>query len=295
MARDFAEDGAWGATSDSNGAADGGFGSGASSANTSPYYGTWGADTGAAMQDGSSNTTGVNGNTQRGQKNSFGKEIGSDMSYDDWMKYGGGNFGAAPPTRPSTPRSDAELAGDPNLGATAYHGVRGTSNNPWGSQTQSWPSPPIGGAQDTSGQTPWGSQFRQNTGFIGFAEGGAIDEDPNGTDQMNSGMGNQLQQQINAALGVVDNVLSYGRKLHGLGGGDDGAISEKPQQMAGRTDMPVRPGGQSETGIPPERPAPGRLPPTSNPFGKRADASTEQSEGDDQSTGAIDTEEQETA
>ena len=43
--------------------------------------------------------------------------------------------------------------------------------------------------------------------------------------------------------------------------------------------MPTIPGSQSESGIPPLQPAPGRLPPTSNPFGKRADAGD--SDGDE--------------
>lgn len=91
-----------------------------------------------------------------------------------------------------------------------------------------------------------------------FSGGGAIEE---------PGQGDRLQQAINAALETVDNGLSYGRKLHGLGGGDDEAI---PGQQA-QARMPMAPGSQSETG-PRTQPAPGALPPASNPFGRRADA-----------------------
>lgn len=96
------------------------------------------------------------------------------------------------------------------------------------------------------------------TGFS-FAAGGAIpDEDINGSPD---------QDAIQRALTSVDAVLAFGRKLHGLGGNeeDDGAI-----KMAGR--MPSVPGNPSNSGVPPAQPMPGPLPPTSNPFGKRADA-----------------------
>lgn len=123
-----------------------------------------------------------------------------------------------------------------------------------------------------------------------FSEGGAIDEgDPNATDPQGSGLGNSLQASINAALGVVDNVLSYGRKLHGLGGGDDDEGAIKGTQTAGR--MPSVPGTPSDSGVRPVQPAPGALPPTSNPFGKRADASQDSPPEE----GAIPTDEEETA
>lgn len=55
-----------------------------------------------------------------------------------------------------------------------------------------------------------------------FAQGGAIDEDmggdPNATDPQGSAMGNSLQQSINQALTTVNNIMSYGRQLHGIGG-----------------------------------------------------------------------------
>lgn len=135
------------------------------------------------------------------------------------------------------------------------------------------------------------------TGFTNnaFAAGGAIGEedmgDPNATDPQGSALGNSLQLSINKALSDVQSVLSYGRQLHGLGGdagGDQGAV-----KTAGR--MPALPGNQSESGRPPVQPMPGPLPPTSNPFGKRAtmsDAGSDSQGGDNAAPGAIDTEEE---
>ncbi|OYV25241.1 MAG: hypothetical protein B7X08_06430, partial [Acidocella sp. 20-63-7] len=62
----------------------------------------------------------------------------------------------------------------------------------------------------------------------------------------------------------------------------------RPQQMAQagyqNNRMPAVPGSQSESGVPPVQPMPGPLPPTANPFGKRADS-------DSDAGGAIDTSE----
>lgn len=138
-----------------------------------------------------------------------------------------------------------------------------------------------------------------------YDESGAIDY----TD------GTPEQDAISRALETVDGVLAFGRKLHGLGGGggsidtagampsipgnpsDSGRPPLRPQpgpgtgpgvpgfgeRMAGR--MPSIPGSPSESGVPPQRPEPGPLPPTSNPFGKRADAGGDESASDE--TGAI--------
>lgn len=152
--------------------------------------------------------------------------------------------------------------------------------------------PPLSLYQDTSGITPWGQQFRQQGGWSqGFtsrwAEGGAIPmegEDPN---NMPMGPANGLAAMMAKAVGSAKEILAYGRKKHGLGGGEDeGAI---PGAQAGMTRMPTVPGTQSESGIKPLQPAPGRLPPTSNPFGKRAEAEPEDTGG------AIDTDEEEMA
>lgn len=133
---------------------------------------------------------------------------------------------------------------------------------------------------------------------LAFAEGGAIDEDPNADDPQGSAMGNQLQQSINAALGTVDKVLSYGRQLHGLDGDDSDSGAIKTAD-AGYTNgrMPSVPGNQSNSGAKPIQPMPGPLPPTSNPFGKRADASggdnaDQGSDDQDNGEGAIPTEEE---
>jgi hypothetical protein len=100
-----------------------------------------------------------------------------------------------------------------------------------------------------------------------YAAGGAIDEETGDVNPMMNSMGAQLQVDINAALGVVGDVLAYGRKLHGIGG---------EQQTAAR--MPTVPGNQSESGIPRPQPMPGPLPPTSNPFGKRTEGEAEEPE-----------------
>ncbi len=167
-----------------------------------------------------------------------------------------------------------------------------------------------------------------------FAAGGAIDEDTGGVNPMMDTMGARMQVDINAALGAVAGVLSYGRQLHGLGGGDKQAANmpmapfnetPKPQPMMPPGSLPYGPGEKpfgkrtSEAdpneqepdsdaddqgaidvaGVIPSvpfsesqrpQPMPGPLPPTSNPFGKRAEAEPEVDEG-----GAIQTDEEEVA
>lgn len=113
---------------------------------------------------------------------------------------------------------------------------------------------------------------------MAYAQGGAIDTDEGAVDPMGAmgGVGDLSQ-----ALASVQNALSFGRKLHGLGGEEEGGAIH----TAGR--MPAVPGNQSESGAPRPQPMPGPLPPTSNPFGKRAEAEPEPDQG-----GAIDTEEE---
>lgn len=80
------------------------------------------------------------------------------------------------------------------------------------------------------------------------------------------------KNDLDQAMQTVDAALSYGRKLHGLPSEDP---DQQSKQMASR--MPAVPGNQSESGLPPARPMPGPLPPTSTPFGKRgADNSDQQ-------------------
>jgi len=148
--------------------------------------------------------------------------------------------------------------------------------------------PPMLGPQDTSGIGGWGMQFRQDTGgwannVTSFAEGGAIPTEEEG-DQMTMGPANGLAAMMAKAVGSAKEVLAYGRKKHGLGGGDDGDDGAIPGAQAGLTRMPTVPASQSESGVKPLQPAPGKLPPTNNPFGKRAEAEPDE--------GAIDTEEE---
>lgn len=130
---------------------------------------------------------------------------------------------------------------------------------------------------------------------MSFAQGGAIPDDGDTSDTADSN-GSPGQDAVSKALDSVDQVLAYGRKLHGLGGDQEsgGAIPDAPQQMASNMRMPSVPGNQSNSGAPPIQPQPGPLPPTSNPFGKRtADASQPDSDGDNDGDtgGAINTEE----
>jgi hypothetical protein len=126
--------------------------------------------------------------------------------------------------------------------------------------------------------------FTENA--VGFAEGGAI---PTEEDGMAMGPAKGLASAMAKATASVKEVLDYGRRKHGLiagaGGDDEGAIPGA-QASYQNNRMPMRPGSPSESGVPPVQPAPGPLPPTSNPFGKRAEA-----EPDNDEMGAIDTEE----
>lgn len=119
-----------------------------------------------------------------------------------------------------------------------------------------------------------------------YAAGGAIDT---GDNPMMGTMGAQLQFDLNSALGVVGNVLAYGRKLHGLGGDEDsGEGSGEGGAIETAGVMPTVPFSESQR----DRPMPGPLPPTSNPFGKRAEAEPDaEPDSDSDDTGVIDTEE----
>ena len=116
-----------------------------------------------------------------------------------------------------------------------------------------------------------GGGFNRSAAGLAFAEGGAIpdadddagsepdnDQDDNAADPQGSATGASMQRSIDAAMKTVQNALSYGRQLHGLGGGQQEAAA-----------MPTIPGTQSESGQPRPRPAPGPGPQV--PFGKRAD------------------------
>lgn len=140
-------------------------------------------------------------------------------------------------------------------------------------------APGMGGRRDGAAQpmSNWGG----GNGF-GFAQGGAIPTEEDAT-EMGGSMG---RVDLTGALATVQSVLGFGRKLHGLGGDEQqegGAIQEASGYGNGR--MPAVPGNQSESGVKPVQPMPGPLPPTNNPFGKRAEAEPEEG-------GAIDTEEE---
>src|SRR6185312_10943993 len=101
-----------------------------------------------------------------------------------------------------------------------------------------------------------------NVGLAGgdhYAEGGAIPDDPEEESPMMNTMGSRMQVDINAALKVVGDVFSYGRRLHGLEGGGE--------KQAGN--IPTKP--FSETPKPQPMMPPSSLPygPGEKPFGRR--------------------------
>lgn len=193
--------------------------------------------------------------------------------------------GFMPQNNVSTPGTNEAGLGMGSVGdsAIADNGYNGSS---WGGgQPDRSSSPSLGsmpaGRGGYGGFTPPPKQTDQvgdpyaafTNNAISYAAGGAIDEDPNATDPQGSMMGANLQASINKAMGVVGNALAYGRKLHGISGGEQDG---EAVQTAGR--MPTQPGnpyGQQR-----EQPMPGPLPPTNNPFGKRAEG-----EGDQQVAG----------
>jgi hypothetical protein len=141
----------------------------------------------------------------------------------------------------------------------------------------------LGGPGNPQPNAPSPDQFMSQAGSLGFSDGGAISDSE-------SGEGSPEQDQISKALESVDQVLAFGRKLHGLGGGDnEGAIQTADARI------PSIPGTQSNSGVKPIQPMPGPLPPTANPFGKRADATgsdpDQDGDNDSGSAGAIDTDE----
>lgn len=90
-------------------------------------------------------------------------------------------------------------------------------------------------------------------------------------------------QELAGAMPTIPGSQSEtGGGTYGPGGTPPAPQPQQPQQMA--SNMPTIPGSQSNSGIPPAQPMPGPLPPTSNPFGKRAD------DDSDDNSGAIDTE-----
>lgn len=179
MARNFSEDGAVGAmTGGTPGTATGGFTSGSLTPSIMNNF----------------NMTGTPADTGSTMPIGFGDGGG----YGD-----GGGFGSDQ----GNPSVGAIPTGDTFGGGGGYGGG---GFAPMG----------YGGGSSEAGSTS-GSAFPAAPSWS-FSQGGAIDEgmggDPNATDPQGSAMGNRLQLQINAALSTVDNIMSYGRKLHGIGG-----------------------------------------------------------------------------
>lgn len=204
---------------------------------------------------------------------------------------------AAPAPDASTMFNPGEFTSAPNdsfsgpMGPTPSTATPPTSGGFGGgglSDSSSAPSlSPMSGGYGGGGlSSGGGSSLSPSPVGLSFSQGGAIDDGSGGDDN-----GSPQQDAIQRALSTVDGVLAFGRKLHGLGGGDDeGAIKTASNYPPGR--MPAKPGNQSESGVPPIQPMPGPLPPTSNPFGKRADAGDQgNDQGQDDQSGAIDTEE----
>lgn len=223
-ARNFSEDGAVGANT--NGAPGGG--------------GSFGSDTGGGMTQPPSNAAGI----QAGAGGLAGVAVDGSLSPSG---LDAGNPFGNPVQNPSGSNWTAD--GRPDAG------------NPFNSPVQN----PSGANWDASGISAFGQQVpTAGAAGLAFADGGAIpdadgdEDDPNATDPQGSAMGQSMQRSINDAMNTVKDALSYGRNLHGLGGGQQEAAA-----------MPTIPGNQSESGRPAQRPAPG---PQQPQFGKRADA-----------------------
>lgn len=245
--------------------------------------------------------------------------------------FGNSNFGGSAPTTGSPPPPPAS-GSMTDTQAQAQYGAGITGNGELNGMGGNYTQHPTGSTDAAGNFTPatasqlasWENEYNAGAPTMSFAQGGAVPTDDGDGDGEDTN-GSPGQDAISKALDSVDAVLAYGRKLHGLGGGqaeDGGAIPgaqagamptipgnqsntpgpytpsqpPQPQQMAagyGNGRMPAIPGNQSNSGAPPIQPQPGPLPPTSNPFGKRADAGDD-GDGDDDSQpqgGAINTEE----
>lgn len=204
---------------------------------------------GAGSSDDSGGNFGVGGG-------SFTSDSGGGMQQPNT------NFGSGAPSSDSG-YNPAGIA----AGARGLAGIDQTGNlNPAGTSSRDG-TPGVGARATASGLPDLGNW--SGGGFatgLAFEDGGAIpdgdeDSDPNATDPQGSALGASVQRSIDSAMKTVQDALSYGRNLHGLGSGGD--------QQASR--MPMQPGNQSESGVPREQPMPGPLPPTKTPFGKRTE------------------------
>lgn len=223
MARDFSEDGALGAMTGAPGTQTGGFTSGSITPSTVNNFNMTGtpAGQGSTMPI----TTGLGDAAIGGGGWGGGGLDGGDDSWgggaiaDNGGGWGGGGLSGAPGGTRAT-RSPGSYSRDSyNFGA--------------------------GG----------GGQLPSAAGAWGFAAGGAIDEDPNATDPQGSQMGASLQQSINQALSTVNNVLSYGRNLHGIGGGQKEAMNTDGfRQSDNIDDRTGTPGDEKDRGTPGAKP-----------------------------------------
>ena len=105
------------------------------------------------------------------------------------------------------------------------------------------------------------TNFPNNKPYGGQMSPGVINEE-NGSVNMNPA---GCPFDRGNALKAVSEAMAFGRRLHGL-------LPGAQQEATNR--MPTVPGSPSESGRR-EQPAPGPLPPTQNPFGKRAEAPQE--------------------
>lgn len=99
-----------------------------------------------------------------------------------------------------------------------------------------------------------------------FDEGGPVDGDPD--DPNSQAAQDPMTAVIQKSLGSVDQVLQGMYSQYGLGGGKSSS-NGVPDDQQDAANMPTVPASQSNSGVAPQQPAPGALPPTSNPFGTR--------------------------
>lgn len=165
--------------------------------------------------------------------------------------FGGGSGGGSTPTLQTGNISDAQAIDQFGPGALANGALNGVGGN-----FSQGPAPTTSASDVPAGWT--------NTIGTFFEQGGGVPDD--------SGSGADGSDPMSSALNTVDQVLQFGYSKYGLGGQQDqgGGIQEANASYSnGR--MPAVPGSQSNSGVPPLQPQPGPLPPTSNPFGKRAE------------------------
>jgi len=214
-------------------AQDGAFGAGGPAQSTAPTPGAFGTTPAATTSPAASGAASA----------SYGMPQGGGWALD---AAGGGSW-----VNNSTGNTYNQNTGDYSEG------------NPGGGSSAPSSGGGLGGtpaASNPAGSGNGGGNVPMAGGGIFFDAGGSVPDD-NGQSQQQDPMSATLQQ----SLGSASQALQMVYKQFGLGG--DQAQTGGVQEAA---NMPTVPGGQSETGIPPQRPGPGTLPPTSNPFGKRA-------------------------